>query len=167
MPKVDIVVYYNEPRCSNQDWLDDRVYHGRLYMFHKRYCLGNSNPYATPSELEASSEYKDGVHVDVYMLDHSLLHFSTQPFNNKWDSGKIGEFVCTRSELDQIEAVQPLECYLSKILDEYSAVVNGDRFDLYIEIDGEPAGYLEDVIVDSSFEDYTKQHIKEIMAHVE
>lgn len=70
---------------------------GTFICWHRRYTLGDKNPFATPQEALQHFKETKAIYLPVYMYDHSGLAFSTArnyPFNDQWDAGQVGYIYC-------------------------------------------------------------------------
>jgi len=77
---------------------------GTMVCFHTQYSLGDErHPFKTGPTLGSWAELRDAIIDDcagatpkecvilpIYMIDHSGLSVSTEPFGCPWDSGQIG-----------------------------------------------------------------------------
>ena len=74
---------------------DDNL--GHLICWHRRYSLGDSNEFYRPCDFQAFAEVnKDNMYciLNVYMYDHTGIALSTEPFNDRFDSGQVGYIYC-------------------------------------------------------------------------
>lgn len=117
---------------------------GTMLCWHRRYTLGDENPYDNPQEFEESNAAKNMfVCLPVYMLDHSGLFFSVNDFRDPWDSGQLGIIYCTKEEAQKWygkEDVSPDEakCELIAEVENYNEYMNGSWYGFYIEgLDGD------------------------------
>lgn len=87
--RIEQDAYPTNPRID----FDGNLSH--LICWHRRYNLGDEHEFASLNELNeelvlqrrCGNEYFS---TPLYLLDHSGLSISTQPFANKWDSGLVG-----------------------------------------------------------------------------
>lgn len=132
-----------------------------MLCWHKRYDLGDQNPYATSQDFWDDKELQDSIFVmrKVYMLDHSGLRFSAEPFTavdpQGWDSGVIGIIYMTKDDAQRVYGglteetkKQALEGLKDEI-EEYDRFHNTQYYEYYIEgKEGEPldasGGYYGD-----------------------
>lgn len=92
--------YWFNPREENENI-------GHWLCWHRRYNLGDKNPYKEPDDFHEDKELQDDIFVirKVYMLDHSGLAFSTSrdsfaavdPYGFDW--GTIGVIYATKTEV--------------------------------------------------------------------
>lgn len=71
-----------------------------------------------------------GVRLNVYRLEHSGVAYSTNPFNDRWDSGQVGFIWARRDELEEMgydnDAV--VEKMFADEVKTYSAWANGEVY---------------------------------------
>jgi len=71
---------------------DDNL--GTMHCLHGRYKLGDERPLEGFNKIVAK-HYADGnVVLPLYLMDHSGLSMSTNPFHCPWDSGQVGWIIC-------------------------------------------------------------------------
>jgi hypothetical protein len=75
---------------------------GKMYGWHRRYTIGDENPYRTPQEFWNDNAVQDEIFTfcKVYLLDHSGLRLSHAPFAcdpDGWDSGVLGVVYATKA----------------------------------------------------------------------
>lgn len=106
-----------------------------LYGWHRRYSLGDKNPYPEPDDFFESDEYKDiYVSLPVFLLDHSGLHVSVNDFNDPWDSGRLGTIFITKEKAKEVFGEFSPAVYkacvqtLIEEVEEYEAYLNGDVY---------------------------------------
>ena len=79
---------------------DDNL--GHVICWHRRYSLGDSNEFYRPCDFQAFAEVnKDNMYciLNVYMYDHTGIALSTEPFNDRFDSGQVGYIYCTKQDV--------------------------------------------------------------------
>jgi len=67
---------------------------GTMATWHSRYTIGDTQPDVSPSEF-LNNLPADTIVLPLYLLDHSGLTLSTEPFNCPFDSGKVGFIYAT------------------------------------------------------------------------
>jgi hypothetical protein len=100
---------------------------GTMLCFHRRYILGDRNPY--------KSEYYTGwndfakslltVHdvalmLPIYMYDHSGITISHKPFSCPWDSGQIGWIFVNKDRVRREFGVKRIS---KKVMDKVRSVL--------------------------------------------
>jgi hypothetical protein len=120
---------------------------GTMIAFHKRYNLGDkdhgydSNNYSGWAEMREAiaQEFKDGVILPVYMIDHGNVALQTKSFNDGWDSGQVG-FIAVSAERivachmlkDQTEITDDIRDRVVSALEgeveTYSQYMNGEVY---------------------------------------
>lgn len=117
----------------------------RMLCWHRRYNLGDGNPYATSDDFNEDMELQDSIFVirKVYMLDHSGLRFSATPFTavdpQGWDSGVVGVIYMTKDDAQRIygdlsdESKQKADAGLIDEIEEYDRYHNTQYYGYYIE----------------------------------
>jgi hypothetical protein len=132
-----------------------------MLCWHRRYDLGDKNPYATSQDFWDDKELQDSIFVirKVYMLDHSGLYFSAEPFTavdpQGWDSGIIGVIYMTKDNAQRVygglteETKKQALQGLKDEIEEYDRFHNTQYYEYCIEgKEGEPldgsCGYYGD-----------------------
>jgi hypothetical protein len=116
----------------------------RMLCWHRRYSLGDKNPYKTSRDFWDDMELQDGIFAlrKVYMLDHSGLRFSHEPFAcdpQGWDSGVIGVIFITKDDARKVygdlsdEAKRQADQGLIDEIKEYDRYHNTEYYGYYIE----------------------------------
>jgi hypothetical protein len=79
---------------------------GTMLCFHRRYILGDKNPYNSEHYTGwndfAKSLFKVhdvAIMLPIYMYDHSGISISHTPFSCPWDSGRIGFIFVSKDKL--------------------------------------------------------------------
>lgn len=119
---------------------------GQLLCWHRRYCLGDDNPYEYPQKFIEDKELQAqiAVKIDVYLMDHGNLYLAHHNFLHVdpqcFDSGKVGIIYATKSVVEKEygnlsdEALQKTrECLIQEIK-EYDNYLNGSYY--YFTIEG-------------------------------
>lgn len=119
---------------------------GVMLCWHRKYSLGDKNPYSMPQDFYNDKELQDSIAVklSVFMLDHSGLYLRHRPFLDVdpqgFDSGKIGVIYATKSAVEKEygslseETLQKTrECLIQEIK-EYDNYLNGSYY--YFTIEG-------------------------------
>ncbi len=119
-----------------------------MLCWHRRYNLGDKNPYESSRDFYSDKELQDSIFAirKVFMLDHSGLSFSSAPFTavdpQGWDSGVIGVIYIAKDNAKRIygdlseESKQKADNDLIAEIDEYDRYHNTQYYNYYIE-DGE------------------------------
>ena len=63
---------------------------GTMVCWHRRYKLGDEQPTCNPTEFWDELDRGDHIILPLYLLDHSGITISTEPFSCPWDSGQVG-----------------------------------------------------------------------------
>lgn len=72
---------------------------GTMICFHRRYELGDKHVFTQEGFDGWLATNKDDIIVlPLYLYDHSGITISTVPFNDHWDSGKIGYIYMTKAK---------------------------------------------------------------------
>lgn len=77
---------------------------GKMYGWHRRYTIGDKNPYPTSQDFWDDKKLQDEIftYIKVYLLDHSGLWVSNAPFAcdpDGWDSGVVGIVYATKENV--------------------------------------------------------------------
>lgn len=132
----------NDPMNPRTDW--DNI--TTMLCFHKRYDLGDKNPYKS-SDFDSWEEMKQQIEQDynvfmikpLYLYDHSGITISTSPFGCQWDSGQVGWIFIDEKQwkLMMGEDMDRSEERLNSIIDSdvktYDQYITGEvyRYELY------------------------------------
>jgi hypothetical protein len=74
----------------------------------------------------------------VYRFEHGDVSYSTTPYNDKWDSGRVGFILCTRKDMLKNwgykvhSRVRARECLVAEV-ETYSQWANGEVYGYVIE----------------------------------
>jgi len=87
--------------------IDDAEEYLEFALFHKGYSFPNTlgldhNDFSSFDEMEEEVAKRCVVYSRIFMLDHSVLRFSTSPFNDPWDSGCLGFVGITKEAVKKI-----------------------------------------------------------------
>jgi hypothetical protein len=121
---------------------DEYEHPGRLLCWHRRLILGgredqhvsrrfNPRAYDGWEELEQAvvEEFEPVAMLPVYLFEHSGVALQTTPFNDPWDSGRVGLIVAGRTEVLKVwgdDALkEQVETALRAEVQEYSQYLNG------------------------------------------
>jgi len=103
---------------------------GRMVCFHNRYVLGDAHDLRT-EDFESWDDLEDHLRregakviLPLYLLDHSGLRISTEPFNDPWDSGQIGFIYATGI----VENEQKTKEILRAEVEEYDRYLRGEAY---------------------------------------
>jgi hypothetical protein len=117
----------------------------RMLCWHRRYNLGDENPYKNSQDFWDDKEVQRGIFVirKVYMLDHSGLRFSATPFTavdpQGWDSGVVGVIYMTKDDAQRVygdlsdESKQKADAGLIDEIEEYDRYHNTQYYGYLIE----------------------------------
>lgn len=139
--KGRMAVVAPDPEPENpRDFEGDCVF----VCFHKRYRLGDrtdykSSAYSGWAELKRAivKEHKPMAIQPLYMLDHSGLSFSIEPFGDPWDSGQVGFVYVPKKKASTRKSA---ERAIKLEVEEYNLYHNGGPY--YVKVDDEiMAGY--------------------------
>lgn len=74
---------------------------GHLLCWHRNYDIGDDNPYTHSSGFWQDKALQGSIFVmlEVYGLDHSGIRVSCSPYNDLWDSGKLGIIYATKDDV--------------------------------------------------------------------
>ena len=96
------------------------------------------------------------------MYEHSGIALSTEPFNDRLDSGQLGIIYCTKEKAkkeifcpDEKELIKTVEDILKSELKTYNQYIEGEVYGYMIEKDGEDMDscwgyYGEDVCLEEA-----------------
>ena len=167
------------PGYTLEIWPDDCVENprnwdhlGTLLCWHRRYSLGDTNPYRTPADFAADITAKNALVLPVFLYDHSGLFFSTSntryPFTDIWDAGQVGYLFVTKEAIRteygvtriipaiREKVIAVLECELQT----YQQYVNGEIFGFTLtdtttgEVKDECGGFFGDDLSENGMLDY-------------
>ena len=111
---------------------------GTLACWHRRYTLGDLQPQEAPMDYEEALP-KDSLVLPVYMIDHSGIALSLKDFGDPWDSGQVGIYHMSPSQLieeygeDTPEIRERATSAIKAEIEEYSEYVNGNCWGFVIE----------------------------------
>ena len=123
-----------DPEPENpRDFENDTVF----VCFHKRYRLGDRSDYKS-SSFSGWPELKRAIVKDhapmaiqpLFMLDHSGLAFSVEPFGDPWDSGQVGFVYVPKKKL---RTKKLAEAAIEREVEEYDLYHNGGPY--YVKLD--------------------------------
>jgi hypothetical protein len=109
---------------------------GTLTCWHRKYKMGEPHKFETPEDfLDWEKNHTEKIiKFEVYMLDHSGLVLSLEPFKDRWDSGQIGWIYADKPAIRKHfrykvvgkGAIRQTRWQFMKELDEYTLYLNGD-----------------------------------------
>lgn len=169
---------------------------GHMVCWHRRYNLGDKHAYESPDEfLEAMchryvpgftspedltfttmqdllAEVPGFVILPLYLYDHSGLSLSTRPFNDPWDSGRVGWIYATPEDVRALHgdllnaSVVSARILLKESVREYDLYLRGVAyaFELY-ENDGTQIDYCSNIFFDFNVEDHICKNYLPSEAH--
>jgi hypothetical protein len=96
--KYSVKIYQDEDYESPRTW----GCLGTMTCFHRRYNLGDKHDYRDPDQLDWEILRRDDVlSLPLYLYDHSGITMRTQPFGDRWDSGKVGYIYVTFDKIQK------------------------------------------------------------------
>ena len=105
---------------------------GKISLFHGKYKLPNELE-RTMEECKRLESNADWLVLPVYILDHSGVTLSTEPFNDPWDSGRVGITAVEKAEaLKRMPEETALEI-MKREVRTYGQYLNGEVFGYVIE----------------------------------
>lgn len=123
-----------DPEPENpRDFENDCVF----VCFHRRYTLGDKTDYKS-SAYSGWAGLKAAIIKDhapmaiqpLYMLDHSGLAFSIEPFGDPWDSGQVGLIYVPKKKFRTRKLAEQA---IEREVEEYNLYHNGAPY--YVKID--------------------------------
>ena len=115
-----IIISYDDfddnPRDMNENL-------GIMACFHRRYDIGDpTHRDENPLEFQewVTTNKSIAKYFPIYLYDHSGLTISTQPFNDRWDSGLLGYIYVTKERVRKEYGVKKIS---SKLLDKVSEIL--------------------------------------------
>lgn len=120
---------------SPRDW--DNL--GTMYCWHRRYTLGDDhnidhNDYTGWDELEEALTDAEGITLPLYLYDHGNLAISTEPFNCRWDSGRVGLITISKEKIieeygdNSVETRVRVLKYLKNEVETYHKYLSGEVY---------------------------------------
>lgn len=103
--------------------------------WHRRYGISDlaARQYKTPEEFLADRSKTDIV-FPLYMFNHGGLDFSTEPFSDPWDSGRVGYVAVTQKACEAAgipfgDAERVQKC-VTEELEDFTTYMNGHIFEM-------------------------------------
>lgn len=143
---------------------------GTMLCWHRRYRLGDKNPYEIPydffeerlgedvretiQESMAALEAEGYTFLPLYLFDHSGLSISTSDYGDKWDSGQIGFVYTTPERIAHMGTPQErVKDCLKEEVEEYDLYLRGECYgyqisDRYGNVVDSCYGFLTDAYGD-------------------
>lgn len=131
---------------------------GEMVCWNRRYTLGDTHSWTTPDDFvkhlmenfcNVSAEEVDELNakecmdrlnaaedvfiLPLYLLDHSGITMSVEPFNDPWDSGQIGWIYATRDKARELWGEEPESDWKVRAREEMISEV--ETYDQYIRND--------------------------------
>jgi hypothetical protein len=119
---------------------------GTMVAWHRRFCLGDTQPRETPDEWmddfrATNADWRSAVMLPVYMHEHGNVALAVRDFGDPWDSGQVGwiyalpaqirkAYRCTRISA-RVRA--EVAAVLRSEVDTYGRYVNGECYGYVIE----------------------------------
>jgi len=148
-------VFYDEDPSSPREW--DNL--GKIYAEHRKYSLADEDA----NEEELSQAQKNGVCLNVYMLDHSVIVLSVRSFNDPWDSGQVGYIYATKEHIKKEYGVKRISKQLkAKVEKILSAEI--ERFSHYLN--GEVYGFVHSKLEKCDHDHTHKEEIESIWGFI-
>lgn len=124
-----IKIYPDSDTNSPRDWGNL----GKMSLFHGKYKFPNELE-MTIEECKRLESNKNWLVLPVYMIDHSSVALSTEPFDDPWDSGQVGIIAVERPKLSDnfLSEEQALEIMKSEVK-TYGQYLNGEVYGYVIE----------------------------------
>ena len=117
---------------------------GKMACWHERYNLGDVQPKEPPDEfLESLPE--DSLILPLYLLDHSSLALSVEPFSDPWDSCIVGYIYTTPEIIDEAfdgDRELAKRCLKAEVA-EYNTYLSGEVYGVVVET------YDDDKLIDT------------------
>jgi hypothetical protein len=106
---------------------------GTFAGWHRTYKIGDVQPSVDPLDYRAALP-ADEIVLPVYLMDHSGVAYSTEPFGCLWDSGQVGFIHCSPSN-PEAEGMTPeaIEAVLTAEIATYSQWASGDVYGFQLE----------------------------------
>lgn len=109
---------------------------GQMLCWHRRYVLGDNNPYSGPEDFEeANAENPDKILVclPLFLYDHGGITINVGGFSCPWDSGQVGFILIRRSkaiaewgDIPEPELIQKATDCLKGEVEIYARYLEGD-----------------------------------------
>jgi hypothetical protein len=139
---------------ESDEWLPDSPRDtqdnlGKMYCWHRRYNIGDKNPYKRSRDFWDDTDLQSEIFtsVKVYLLDHSVLRLGAGPFAcdpDGWDSDVLGIVYATKKNVQarygnlSDETKAAVEEALRAEIAEYDDYMNTEYYRFWIEgLDGE------------------------------
>lgn len=120
---LELIIQQDPDPESPREWDN----HGRMLCLHGRYNLGDKHDFRTSGDIIKIAFSSDNIAEPLYLMDHSGLAMSTEPFSCPWDSGQVGYIVAPRSLLKELEVdEETLREWLKQEVATYSQYLEGD-----------------------------------------
>ena len=152
----EIVVGYDVEAQNPRKWDNNLT---KMVCFHNTYNLGDEHDfkqsdYSSWDEVKKAIYRKEGgkdkiaVMKPLYMYNHGGITISTEPFNDRWDSGQIGWVYVTK---DNIRETYDIKRVTKEYREKAEELLNGEveMYDKYLKGDI----YRFDYLVDGEFKD--------------
>lgn len=140
---------------------------GTMLTWHRRYSLGDMNPYKTSQDFWNDKQLHENIFVrqNVYLLDHSGLYLSATPFTavdpQGWDSGQVGIIYATKTDVQKefgdlsLETQYKVNEILFNEIEEYNKYLSGTFYQYtieneegeYVDSSGEYEGTMEEILI--------------------
>lgn len=107
-----------------------------ILCFHKRYNIGDSNPYSS-DQFSSWSKFREQLENDhdivkikpLYMYNHSGITISTTPFRSSWDSGQVGWVFITKEDQEKMGTPDDkLDKVLKGEIETYDKYIRGEVY---------------------------------------
>ncbi len=153
----------SEPLNPRTEW----EHLGKMVCFHKRYTLGDKHDLRSGDfdGWDAVREYLEGeqdaaVVLPLYLMDHSGITMSTNPFGCRWDSGQVGFIYMDHAKVrDEFGgSVSRATACLEAEVEEYDRYLRGDVYTVTLL---DPDGNVVDCVGGFFGEDAAKEQVED------
>ena len=137
---------------------------GTLLIWHRRYRMGDENPYETPADFREEINYNNAIILPVYMYDHSGVSLSTSnnyPFSDPWDAGQAGYIYVTKDKIRKEynvkriskQLIQKVIGYMNEEIKTFNEYLSGSVYGFRVEKKNvcPHCGHVEWEILDSCY----------------
>lgn len=145
---------------------------GEMVCWHKRCNMGDETEigwgsrerydYAKEKELEFKNKDK-GISVPIYLYDHSGQTMSTKPFSCKFDSGQVGIFLISKSDIistwgEYTDENKSLAlAYIESVIKTYDLYLRGAIYSAHCFYKEEIEDSFDSVLIE--YDDFIKNYL--------
>ena len=114
----------------------------KFAMYHKEYDYGDKKEFSNLKDLMKFIKNENCEYLNVYMLEHGFINFSTSSYNSPKNSGQVGVIYVTPSEIikqfgkDTSEIRARVRKILKKEIEAVDAYASGQVYGFIIETPG-------------------------------